>query len=311
MNTLASINQPYGGLGHQLEKGASVEAWADAAGFNFEIAAYPSLYMAPDGLREHPGRVTLARTDSHEPLSIVSTGYKVVQPIQIMDFYKRLVDSMGFHLNTAGTLHNGRKIWAVADVGEAVNLLGQDNVKGQLLLATSCDGTFATIGKYTTLRIVCNNQLDAMLRDGANAMKILHSQVFDPELLIDELGLADEIFADWSTYVDQMAKYKLSADGAQDFIRNVMMSPGEDNDEVVELTPNAEAVWELYSGRGKGSNLDTAKNTVWGAINAVTEFVDHHRNSHSVDTRMDQAVFGAGKAFKHKAWNQGMDLIAA
>jgi hypothetical protein len=67
---------------------------------------------------------------------------------------------------------------------------------------------------------------------------------------------------------------------------------------------------ELYDGRGKGADLDSAKGTAFGLLNAVTEFVDHERRARSIDHRLDSAWFGQGAAIKQKALEQAV-LMAA
>jgi hypothetical protein len=63
-------------------------------------------------------------------------------------------------------LKAGRKFWALARTGKSAALKGNDVVNGYLLLATSCDGTLATVAMPTTVRVVCNNTLTIALRDG-------------------------------------------------------------------------------------------------------------------------------------------------
>ena len=66
----------------------------------------------------------------------------------------------------------------------------------------------------------------------------------------------------------------------------------------------------LFNGQGKGSQLSSAKGTVWGLVNAVTEFVDHHRGR-TTDTRIDRAWFGDGQNIKSAATILADDLVAA
>ncbi len=40
---------------------------------------------------------------------------------------------------------------------------------------------------------------------------------------------------------------------------------------------------------------------MWGAFNAVTEYVDHHRGND--ETRTDALLFGYGAKMKQKAWD--------
>ena len=57
-----------------------------------------------------------------------------------------------------------------------------------------------------------------------------------------------------------------------------------------------------------GQNLDTAKGTLWGVVNAVSYYVDHVRSVGGGD-RLDSAWFGAGGALKDKAWTAACDLL--
>ncbi len=69
-------------------------------------------------------------------------------------------------------------------------------------------------------------------------------------------------------------------------------------------------VIELFAGQGKGSQLASANGTAWGLVNAVTEYVDHHRRAKSQDTRLDSAWFGQGASIKSKAWTEALKLVA-
>ncbi|WP_163110586.1 DUF932 domain-containing protein, partial [Acinetobacter baumannii] len=81
------------------------------------------------------------RSDTRAPLSVVSARYQVVQPLEVLDFYRDLTEVGGFELETAGVLKEGRKFWALAKTGQTGTLKGKDKVDGYLLLATACDGT--------------------------------------------------------------------------------------------------------------------------------------------------------------------------
>lgn len=63
-------------------------------------------------LRDNPDAKVLFRSDTLEPLSVVSPRYKVVQPSEILEFYRDLVAAGRFEIETAGVFKSGRKIWA-------------------------------------------------------------------------------------------------------------------------------------------------------------------------------------------------------
>jgi len=74
-----------------------------------------------------------------------------------------------------------------------------------------------------------------------------------------------------------------------------------------EQLPNERAlrkVQELYEGRGRGSQLDSARGTAWGLLNAVTEYVDHERRARSIE--FDWTLPGSARARRssNAPWTQ-------
>jgi hypothetical protein len=59
-----------------------------------------------------------------------------------------------------------------------------------------------------------------------------------------------------------------------------------------------------------GANLETAKNTVYGLLQAVTFDVDHSSRARSSDGRLASAWMGAGEALKNKALDRALSLAA-
>ena len=82
---------------------------------------------------------------------------------------------------------------------------------------------------------------------------------------------------------------------------------------IPEVLPNKRAmekVQSLYEGKGRGSELVSARGTAWGLLNAVTEYVDHERRARSSEYRMDSAWFGQGALIKQKALDAALRLVA-
>ncbi len=81
------------------------------------------------------------------------------------------------------------------------------------------------------------------------------------------------------------------------------------DEENIILTKPVQRLHELYQGAGMGSELASSRNTAWGLVNAVTEYVDHHRRARSQDHRLDSAWFGQGAQLKSQALNQALTLL--
>ncbi len=155
---------PWHGLGNQLDTKQPIEVWAKQAGMDWQIREAPVLFMTgiSDDLAitgSFPENKVLFRSDTNAPLSVVGHRFKVVQPNEILEFYRDLTECSGFELETAGVLKGGRKIWALARTGQSSTLKGNDVTNAYVLLATACDGTLATTAQFTSIRVVCNNTL--------------------------------------------------------------------------------------------------------------------------------------------------------
>jgi hypothetical protein len=160
---------PWHGLGNPLSPQQPLEVWLTEAGMDWRIEQSDVLFnVADDGMHIRPfaDSKVLYRSDSLAPLSVVSPRYKVVQPSEVLEFYRDLVSAGGFELETAGVLKGGRKLWALAKTGQEALLKGGDRVKAYLLLATSCDGTLCTTAQFTSVGGVQQHPADG--REGQN-----------------------------------------------------------------------------------------------------------------------------------------------
>ena len=238
---------------------------------------------------------------------MVSSRYNVVQPHEVLHFYQDLVEAGGFELETAGSLKGGRKLWALAKTGQDLKLKGNDLVKSYLLLATSCDGTLCTTAQFTSLRVVCNNTLQMALRGATGAIKVPHSTQFDAAAVKESLGLGLSHWDEFKAQTKALAQRPVAPEEALRFFSDLLAQPLDE--ENIILTKPVQRLHELYQGAGMGSELVSSRNTAWGLVNAVTEYVDHHRRARSQDHRLDSAWFGQGAQLKSQALNQALTLL--
>ncbi len=314
ISTMAYINAtPWHGLGNQLTPQQPIEVWQREAGMDWQIRETDVLFNVSDegGLhvKTNPDVKVLYRSDTHAPLSVVSKRYNVVQPHDVLEFYRDLVSAGGFELETAGVLKGGKKLWALARTGQETMLKGSDRVKAYLLLATSCDGTLCTTAQFTSVRVVCNNTLQLAVGEKAGAVKVPHSTKFDPAAVKQELGIGLSAWDSFLVSIRAMSERKVNKFEAMSYLVDVL----GDRDIPLADQPNQkalQAVHSLFVGAGKGADLTAANGTVWGLLNACTEYVDHSRRARSQDYRLDSAWFGQGAALKGKALERALKLIS-
>jgi phage/plasmid-like protein (TIGR03299 family) len=308
---------PWHGLGNRLTEKQSLEVWQREAGMNWKIQESPVHFKADKvgalgTIHSFPEQKVLYRSDTKAALSVVSQRYQVVQPRDVLEFYRDLTDVSGYELETAGVLKGGRKFWALARTGQSATLKGNDEVNGYLLLATSCDGTLATTATPTAVRVVCNNTLAIALDGTTRAIKVPHSTRFDPQAVKKQLGIA---VSQWDGFMYRMralSERKVQWHEAMSFFMSVLCDTAPD-DPLPEVIPNERAlrrVQNLYEGAGRGSTMPSVSGTAWGLLNAITEYVDHERRARSVEYRMDSAWFGQGAIIKQRALSAALQLVA-
>ncbi|WP_413703955.1 DUF932 domain-containing protein [Pseudomonas sp. Pseusp16] len=308
---------PWHGLGSRLTKKQPLEVWQREAGMNWQIQESPVHFKSDTvgnlgTIHSFAEQKVLFRSDTKAPLSVVSQRYQVVQPREVLEFYRDLTERSGYELETAGVLKGGRKLWALARTGQSTALKGNDVVNGYLLLATSCDGTLATTATPTTIRVVCNNTLTIAVNGASQAIKVPHSTRFDPRAVKQQLGISVSQWDDFMYRMRTLAARPVKDHEAKNYLRSVLCEVQATNPERSGMS-NERAlnkVLSLYEGHGRGAQLEAAKGTIWGLLNAVTEYVDHERRARSNEYRMDTAWFGQGAVIKQRALNTALQMVA-
>ena len=297
---------PWHGLGAQLQPGASIEEWTAAARLGYTVLESPVLYESPASteLQRWPLRKVLHRSDTGAPLAVVSDDYRVVQPAEVMDFFRRLGELGGFELETAGALSDGRRVWALARVSDGADVVDGDTVRPYLLFGTSYDGTMATVAKFTDIRVVCNNTVVRALGEGNGSVRVLHSERFDADEVRLQLGI---VASSWERFLVQsraLAGVPMSGTEADEFVR-ALLEPYHSGRLEIQDTRAYKRVLQLFNGAAIGADIPGVAGTRWAMLNAVTQLVDHERGR-SDSTRLESAWFGTGAAMKQRA----VDLLA-
>jgi len=305
--------KPWHGLGAELSSCEPIEVWAQQAGMDWKICETPvcfsSLTQADSGtMHQFLENKVLYRSDTKAALSVVGQRYKVVQPSEILEFYRDLTEQSGFELETAGVLRGGRKIWALARTGQSTAIKGGDISNGYVLLATACDGTLATTAQFTSVRVVCNNTLAVALGGREKAIKVPHRTDFDPVAVKRQLGISVSAWDRFMYTMKGLSERKVSDADASRFLRQVF---SDESKEIPVFNERAAAATKLlFDGAGRGAEMQSAKSTAFGLLNSVTEFVDHMRRARGADFRLESAWFGQGALLKQKALEQSLAMIA-
>lgn len=288
-------------LGQYLTYDASIETWKQEAGMEWEIKSSPLMYSGLNGqpIVDESMRV-LYRSDSEHRLGIVSKDYKVVQPGEVLEFFRDLTEANNMKLSAAGTLFGGTKFWATAEIGKEAYISSGDRIDGYLLLMSSADGTSSTIAKLTSTRVVCNNTLQIALNGKSrSAVKITHAKQFDPKSVKIDMGLIDTAWDGFIENIRTLANKTMSDDSARDFFARIITPEEKTVDlELLKTQRHVDAMMHFFKN---GAGADMTYGTRWGALNAVTELFTHGNGKRDSSHQFMSSETGTNSSIKMNA----------
>lgn len=298
--------KPWHGLGAELTQDASIETWKEQSGMNWNIEKSDISFDSVSGKKIYTGSQVLYRSDNSDQLSIVSDKYKIVQPQEVLEFFRDLVGAAGMKLNTAGVLFGGRRFWALAETGNFGHLNGNDAIKGNLLLTSSCDGSTATVAQFVATRVVCNNTLRIALNENGRQVRVSHARTFDPMEIKNSLGLIDNAWNTFMENVTKMSEKSISETKAYDFVYDLVSKKNLSvEDQPYTTHQYIESIMDKFK-YGMGNNGDT----VWSLLNGFTEHYQHELGRvRTPDVKLFNNFFGNDAAIKDLAYEKALALV--
>ena len=244
----------------------------------------------PDGFSSDKTYNYVTRTNpfdrsQNDILGVVGERYRILQNEELFDFGDALLDGGG-RWETAGSIKGGRQVFGSLAL-ERETVLDpsgvEDKINSYLLVNTSHDGSIAIQASVTPVRVVCANTLNLALGSGVGrnrsvkqSYKIRHTQTAQGKIQAarEALGLANIYMDEFDKLAQEMIQQTVSNDKFQDIIRMAYPVPEADKKGALSKWNNkVEQIEQIYVGQYN----DTIAGTAWGALNALTERIDWHR----------------------------------
>lgn len=282
------------------------------AGQDWEVLERP-LYTHDDHGRRTPaikGFKATVRSDNAEVLGIVKSGYKVTQNSLLYDFEKALADDSGLRYVSAGCLSGGRTVWAQAEVPKHIKIKGDDSEIIPYLLAwTGHDGGRGFGVGATTVRVRCQNTFHAATTQ-RDMPRLTLRHTASVEDRIGEARKALEITFAYTETIEKVLNDLTARDMTREDFKaftEKLLPVAEGTKNPYKTTRDRDALMALYVS--EGPTLDGLKFTNYRALQAVTEFVDHHRayqttEGNSAESNRALSILdGQGARMKQRALN--------
>jgi phage/plasmid-like protein (TIGR03299 family) len=242
------------------------------------------------------------------PLSIVGDGYGLLKDSAFFEILEKVYGGRAV-VETAGTLRNGRRIWALVKRDSwAVN---GDTVNTFDLWVNRHDGSGCFELHRTNIRVVCQNTWNAAIGSGrARVFGVRHTVNVDAGIAqairlvetVDAAQKAEQVKA------QRLADVEMRQEEAETFFRSLLGAKEDGNGEINgKVGAQLDTLNDLFK-RGTG-NFGATR---WDAFNAVTEFTDHSRTVRTTngrskaEARFESVLLGSGDDLKARAF----DLLA-
>jgi phage/plasmid-like protein (TIGR03299 family) len=301
---------PWHRLGTKLNQPATAAEAIEAAGLGFTVVK-KDLYVYNQSISEYDevgnSHFATVRTDTGDVLGIVGKRYNILQNEKAFEFFDGLVDRKEAIYHTAGVLGLGETIWLLAKMPNYIRVGANDVCESYVLLTNSHDGSSATVAKLTTVRVVCNNTLNAALKGAGMTVSIRHTASSQDKLNEAHklLGLYNSLNRELEGIFNRMQKHTFTDLELFAYIKTLIPTP-EDEEEHNRILATQTRIFEL-AVNGKGSEM--ARGTLWGAYNGVAEYTDHVAASSDPMKALKSIWFGGGERLKQNAFRIALELM--
>ena len=300
VETMAYAGQvPWHGLGKKVPADLTPYQMMEAAELNWEVEKVPLTYLAHDEVEVGkemtvPNKFALIRQSDGKFFDVVGPSWNPLQNEKAFEFFHDFVMQGDMEMHTAGSLHDGQYVWALAKIKESFEVIPGDQVDAYLLFVNPHKRGKAIQVKSTPVRVVCWNTMSyALQAESSRSIKVNHNQYWDADSIKEMLGLAHKSLTEYKDVSQFLAGKRWNADTLVEYFNQVFPNTGSSKEEsknsilaqnVVHAQPGAEL--------GEGS--------WWQAFNTVTYLTDHELGR-SADTRLSSAWMGVNLTRKNKA----------
>lgn len=310
------------GLGQIVEDYPTSEEAIKFAGLDYEVVKSPlftkgsSLIETEDGVKLGSSELEVSdyfaniRTDNNAVLGVVGKDYHIVQNCEAFSFFDSIVGSnKGILYETAGALGKGERIFITAKLPDYIRVgNGDDITEKYIFLTTSHDGSGSIIAAFTPVRIVCQNTLNASLRNMTNVVRIKHTSGAKQriETAHKVMGLANTMSNQLEGMFNEWSKIRISDDDVKQLIQ-VSLCPNKktlellkkgDEDEVSTMFKNTVEDAFAYAMMSETQQMETTKGTLFGAYNAVTGYFQNVRKYRDNESKLQSIVMGGTAQLK-------------
>ncbi len=314
----AHSEKAWHGLGQIVENAMTSEEAIKLANLDYEVVKTPIHPILQSGEYGEaiPDRFATIRTDNNDYLGQVGNRYEIIQNKDAFTFFDSIIDKGEAIFETAGALGNGEKIFVTAKLPDDILVNGEECSK-YIILTNSHDGSSSIIAGFTSIRIVCNNTLQAALGNLTNKVSIQHRLGAKDRLAeaYKVMGIASQYMTEVEQIFNQMSNTTIEDEKLKTYIADVMkpeykgvITKEEEEKISTRFKNQVDAIYEFALSHPT-QTTDAARGTVWGAYNSISGYYNYIAKFKNEEDKFKSQMFGNGNNKINKGFQKALQLV--
>lgn len=300
---------PWHGLGTKVSNDLTPDQMLKAAGLDWSVDPV-NLFAEVGDRKIATGHRALVRSTDQKVIDVITDDWNPVQNSEAFEFFNDFVGAGEMEMHTAGSLKDGKIVWALAKVKDSFELFnGRDQVDAYLHFTNPHQYGQSIDVRFTPIRVVCNNTLTLSLNmKSKNMVKVSHRREFDGDMVKEALGVAKHKLSQYKEMAQHLSQKRFNNESIVDYFARVF--PVLTQKQVAKKDLSKSATYALEEALHSQPGAEFGEGTWWAAFNTVTYMTDHIIGR-SVDSRLTSSWYGANKNLKVKALELAVEMADA
>lgn len=251
-------------------------------------------------------KIAIVISDTNKTVGYASPDYGLVQPTDAFTFMDSISEMGQLLYETVGAIGDGERIWCMARMPEYIfEVVKNDPIKQHLLFTTSYDGGGSNEARGISTRVVCENTLNSAINEARAFISIRHTKN-----ALSRLNMAAEIMKGYERQcrsfkeaMQELVKHPINDRLIKEFEIEMFGDPTkvEPDSRSETILKNKTKKFEELLVTGKGTDIKGVVGTLYGMVNAYTEWSDWHSTVRGTTDRTNAILFGQASKEKTKA----------
>lgn len=226
-----------------------------------------------------PGAFATVRNNPYvdgqvDVLGVVGSVYQPYQNevyADVIDLFTHEVDA---HIETTGSLDEGRKTFVTIKLPQTLTVGGEDDVDVYVTFTNSHDGSSKFEAFTGLVRVVCENTLTLGRKNAKARFGIRHTTHGEKRFkeVREALNATFTYVAEFEEEAERLIQTSLTDSKFEEIVKGLYPEPEDEGRGKTLWTEKFDSIWDTYQNDATQTNVH---GTAWGGYQAITRYYDH------------------------------------